>query len=167
PHEQRTGTLPFPGKTFNDLRQQHTTQEPDLNPLPATERSVVARALAKNPQMRFATCTDFIRALASGSVLLPAAPTPKPGEAAADAEPAGPPAPGAARLPARRRGDAGRAGQGAFAAAPGAEPPQHRVPRGAAAARRLRPPGAGRELRHRHGRAVERPLLGAGDLRKA
>src|SRR5439155_23470927 len=86
--ELLTGTLPFPGKTFNDLRLQHTTHEPDLNPLPATERPVVARALAKNPQMRFASCTDFVRALASGSVLLPASPTPKPGEHPEDAEPA-------------------------------------------------------------------------------
>src|SRR5439155_24241604 len=85
--ELLTGTLPFPGKTFNDLRLQHTTHEPDLNPLPATERPVVARALAKNPQMRFASCTDFVRALASGSVLLPASPTPKPGEHPEDAEP--------------------------------------------------------------------------------
>src|SRR5205085_7771575 len=86
--ELLSGSLPYPGKTFTDLRQQHMTHEPDLNPLPATERSVVARALAKNPQMRFASCIDFIPALASGSVLVPMAPTPKPGEAAADAEPA-------------------------------------------------------------------------------
>jgi serine/threonine protein kinase len=61
--ELLTGALPFPGKNVRQLLLQHTKEEPDLSYLPAADRHVVARALAKDPQQRFATCQDFARAL--------------------------------------------------------------------------------------------------------
>src|SRR5207247_2439753 len=42
---------------------QHTQQEPDLQPVPARDRAVLAKALAKNPENRFPSCLDFVRAL--------------------------------------------------------------------------------------------------------
>jgi serine/threonine protein kinase len=61
--ELLTGTLPFQGKNMRQLLLQHTQQDPDLNPLPSHDRAIVARALAKNPEHRFASCLDFVRAL--------------------------------------------------------------------------------------------------------
>ena len=61
--ELLTGTLPFGGTNVRQLLLQHTTQEPDLSALPACDRPVVARALAKNPKNRYGSCAEFVRAL--------------------------------------------------------------------------------------------------------
>lgn len=61
--ELLTGSLPFSGKSARQLMQQHCMQEPDLKPLPPSDRAVVARALSKDPQQRFPSCLDFIGAL--------------------------------------------------------------------------------------------------------
>src|SRR4051794_32647880 len=58
-----TGTLPFKGQNARQLLLQHTRDEPDLTPLPAADRAVVARALAKDPSQRYPACAAFIRAL--------------------------------------------------------------------------------------------------------
>lgn len=63
--ELLTGTLPFAGKNLRQLLLQHTQEDPDLQALPAHDRVIVARALAKNPDHRFASCLDFVRALKS------------------------------------------------------------------------------------------------------
>jgi serine/threonine protein kinase len=61
--ELLTGTMPFSGKNLRQLLLQHTQEDPDLQPLPAHDRAIVARALAKNPEHRFPSCLDFVRAL--------------------------------------------------------------------------------------------------------
>ena len=61
--ELLTGMLPFHGKNLRQLLLQHTQEDPDLEPLPSHDRVIVARALAKNPDHRFATCLDFVKAL--------------------------------------------------------------------------------------------------------
>ncbi len=61
--ELLTGTLPFTGKNSRQLLVQHTTGEPNLDPLPEEDRVVVARALSKDPLHRYRSCTDFVRAL--------------------------------------------------------------------------------------------------------
>jgi serine/threonine protein kinase len=61
--ELLTGNLPFSGTNARQLLLQHLQAEPDLSCLPATDRPVVGRALAKDPQQRFPSCTDFVRAL--------------------------------------------------------------------------------------------------------
>ena len=61
--ELLTGCLPFMGKNLRQLLLQHTQEAPDLQPLPSHDRVIVARALAKNPEHRFANCMDFVRAL--------------------------------------------------------------------------------------------------------
>ncbi len=61
--ELLTGTLPFNGKNLRQLLLQHTQEDPNLQPLPAHDRAIVARTLSKNPEHRFASCLDFVRAL--------------------------------------------------------------------------------------------------------
>jgi serine/threonine protein kinase len=61
--ELLSGALPFKGKNARQLLLQHTRGEPDLSTLPEEDRPLVARALAKNPEQRFPTCLDFVRAL--------------------------------------------------------------------------------------------------------
>ena len=70
--ELLTGKRPFPGKNIRQLALQHMTEPPDLSMLPEADRAVVARALAKDPDERWPSCTAFVRALngprdASGS----------------------------------------------------------------------------------------------------
>lgn len=62
--ELLTGKRPFSGKNIRQLALQHMTEAPDLAMLPEADRPVVARALAKNPEERWPSCTAFIRALA-------------------------------------------------------------------------------------------------------
>ena len=62
-HELLTGAYPFDGKNFRQLAMQHSATPPNLSRLPEADRAIVGRALAKNPQERFSTCTEFIEAL--------------------------------------------------------------------------------------------------------
>jgi serine/threonine protein kinase len=62
-YELLTGRLPFAGTNFRQLALQHAQQKPDLGALPDADRTLVARALAKEPRERFPTCGDFVRAL--------------------------------------------------------------------------------------------------------
>lgn len=61
--ELLTGELPFKGRNSSQLFLQHLKAEPDLNALPVCDRPVIARALAKNSELRFRSCTDLVRAL--------------------------------------------------------------------------------------------------------
>ncbi len=61
--ELLTGQLPFDGTTGRQLMLQHVMSPPNLRPLPPGDQPVVARALAKKPEGRFPSCTDFIQAL--------------------------------------------------------------------------------------------------------
>lgn len=70
--ELLTGKRPFPGKNIRQLALQHMTEPPDLSMLPEADRPVVARALSKDPDERWSSCTAFVRSLggardASGS----------------------------------------------------------------------------------------------------
>jgi len=64
--ELLTGLRPFAGKNIRQLALQHMTEEPDLSMLPEVDRPVIGRALAKNPDERFPSCTAFIRSLVGG-----------------------------------------------------------------------------------------------------
>jgi len=61
--ELLTGTRPFGGRTIAQLATQHVHSAPNLNPLPATDRPILARALEKDPSRRFGSCCEFIDAL--------------------------------------------------------------------------------------------------------
>ena len=61
--ELLTGTMPFKGKNGRQLMMQHLQAQPDLAALPEGDRVVIGRALAKDPEERYASCRDFVRAL--------------------------------------------------------------------------------------------------------
>lgn len=61
--EMLTGELPFRGRTTAQLANEHLNRAPDLNPLPVSDRSIIAKALAKRPQQRYSDCREFINAL--------------------------------------------------------------------------------------------------------
>lgn len=61
--ELLTGVLPFNGKNARQLMIQHVQVEPTLEALPLADRAIVARALTKRPEDRYACCMDFVRAL--------------------------------------------------------------------------------------------------------
>lgn len=61
--ELLTAQLPFKGRTAAQLAMQHTSQPPQLDSLPIGVRSVVRRALAKDPEQRFSCCINLVAAL--------------------------------------------------------------------------------------------------------
>jgi serine/threonine protein kinase len=58
--EMLTGKLPFKGMSAGEIARQHLAVKPNLEPLPPADRKIVARALAKNPMDRYASCRQFI-----------------------------------------------------------------------------------------------------------
>ncbi len=58
-----TGSLPFPGRTQQQLAIQHRQLAPRLETLSSLDREVLTRALAKDPAQRFPSCGDFVAAL--------------------------------------------------------------------------------------------------------
>lgn len=69
------GQRPFNGTTGRQLLLQHLQAEPDVSPLTVGDQAVVGRALAKKPDDRWPSCSEFIRAL-SESATNPAYATP-------------------------------------------------------------------------------------------
>lgn len=61
--EMLTGALPFPGRTTAQLMAQHLYNRPQLGALPASDRPIIERALAKDPHHRFSGCRELIEAL--------------------------------------------------------------------------------------------------------
>jgi hypothetical protein len=58
--ELLTGVRPFPGSTALQLAVQHGSAQPFLGALPARDQLVVARALSKAPEQRFASCREMV-----------------------------------------------------------------------------------------------------------
>lgn len=63
--ELLTGTFPYDGKTPQQLMMHHISTKPDLGRLPAGDRPIVRRALAKKPEERYSSCLAFVQALMS------------------------------------------------------------------------------------------------------
>ena len=77
-YEMRTGCRLFSGKTQWEIAQQHMNETPELSAVPATEKTVLLRALAKKPEQRYPSCTAFVQDLAVALLRLPSAPPPIP-----------------------------------------------------------------------------------------
>ncbi len=83
----RGGRLPFEGG-MHQILFGHIQGQPDLSMVPEPERPAVARALAKKPEGRWASCREFADALARAGASVPsrdvtpttAAPAPPKGE---------------------------------------------------------------------------------------
>ena len=63
--EMLTSIRPFPGTTPAQLAAQHVHGKPNLRPLPAEDRATIARALSKDPTVRFASCIEMVEELAN------------------------------------------------------------------------------------------------------
>ncbi len=61
--ELLTGTFPFRGRTTAQLANEHLNKAPNLEAIPLLERPILAKALAKRPQMRYSDSREFIAAL--------------------------------------------------------------------------------------------------------
>ncbi len=71
--EMRLGRPAFPGRSLFELARQHREDAPQLGDLPAPERAVVARALAKKPEDRYPSCRAFAKALREAAAPAPPA----------------------------------------------------------------------------------------------
>ncbi len=58
-YEMLTGHVPFDGESVGEVLMKHLTAQPDVSRLPEPYRSVVARALAKDPEKRFRTVGEI------------------------------------------------------------------------------------------------------------
>jgi serine/threonine protein kinase len=65
--EMLTGVRPFPGSTMLQLAVQHISATPLLAPLPSRDRAIIARALAKVADQRFASSGQMVAALLSAT----------------------------------------------------------------------------------------------------
>ena len=61
--EMLTGIRPFEGRTPAELARQHLKELPNVDPLPRGDQSVVAKALSKDPNHRYANCMEFVEEL--------------------------------------------------------------------------------------------------------
>ena len=73
-YEMLTGIVPFEGESDGEILMKHLTANPDLSKVPEAFRAVVAKGLDKNPVLRFATMTEFARAVEAVPVLPSAIP---------------------------------------------------------------------------------------------
>ncbi|MCC7085128.1 MAG: protein kinase [Pirellulales bacterium] len=62
-YEMLTGHVPFEGESVGEILMKHLTAEPDVNRLAEPYRTIVARALAKDPAKRFSTVEELLKAL--------------------------------------------------------------------------------------------------------
>ena len=63
--EMLTGARPFPGNTPAQLAAQHMHGKPNLRPLPKGDQPIIAKALSKDPKVRFKSCRDLVEELAN------------------------------------------------------------------------------------------------------
>jgi serine/threonine protein kinase len=78
--EMLTGEPPFKGRTGRQLFLHHLNSSPDLSVLSPGDRPLIARALSKEPEVRFASCADLIRLLQSAAQRVEQAPPPNDGQ---------------------------------------------------------------------------------------
>jgi hypothetical protein len=59
-YEMLTGHVPFEGESIGEVLMKHLTAEPDVSRLAEPYRTIVARALAKAPDVRFHSVADML-----------------------------------------------------------------------------------------------------------
>lgn len=66
-YEMLTGRVPFEGESVAEVLMKHLTAKPDVSILAEPYRSVVAKALEKDPAKRFGSISEMIAALGTGA----------------------------------------------------------------------------------------------------
>jgi eukaryotic-like serine/threonine-protein kinase len=59
-YEMLTGRVPFEGETVNEVLMKHLTARPDVSKLPQPYQTIVAKALAKDPNHRVSRVFDLL-----------------------------------------------------------------------------------------------------------
>ncbi len=59
-YEMLTGRVPFEGETVNEVLMKHLTSRPDISMLAEPYRSIVSKALAKDPNQRSSRVVDLL-----------------------------------------------------------------------------------------------------------
>lgn len=62
-YEMLTGHVPYEGESTQEIIMKHLTADPDLSLVPAECRSVIANALAKDPEKRTASVSEMVAML--------------------------------------------------------------------------------------------------------
>lgn len=70
-YEMLTGHVPFEGESVGEVLMKHLTAEPELARIDEPYRTIVARALAKDPELRLANVDELIALLPSESADAP------------------------------------------------------------------------------------------------
>ena len=72
-YEMLTGRVPFDGESVGEVLMKHLTAKPDLSMLAEPFRSVIARALEKDPARRFRAVAEMLSALPAPTNVPPGA----------------------------------------------------------------------------------------------
>jgi len=62
-YELLTGRVPFEGESIGEVLMKHLTAKPDVSMIAEPYRGIVARALEKDPTLRFASAAELLAAL--------------------------------------------------------------------------------------------------------
>jgi hypothetical protein len=62
-YEMLTGRVPFEGESAGEILMKHLTSPPDLSKLPPAYVPVVAKALSKNPALRYGSMAEMAKAV--------------------------------------------------------------------------------------------------------
>ncbi len=89
-YEMLTGHVPFEGESVGEVLMKHLTAEPSLTEVPAAYRSVIARALAKDPGLRFESVGQMMSTLPPLAATMAYRPPISETRAVSDAAPATP-----------------------------------------------------------------------------
>ncbi|HEX3599742.1 MAG TPA: serine/threonine-protein kinase, partial [Lacipirellulaceae bacterium] len=76
--EMLTGHVPFEGESIGEVLMKHLTAEPDLTALAEPYRSIVQRALAKDPELRLKNVGELVALLPGGGEIPPQPQRPQP-----------------------------------------------------------------------------------------
>jgi serine/threonine protein kinase len=68
-YEMITGRVPFEGESSQEIIMKHLTADPDLSSVPQPYRSVIQRAMQKDPEKRFSSVGQMLSALENPSSL--------------------------------------------------------------------------------------------------
>jgi serine/threonine protein kinase len=66
-YEMLTGRVPFEGESVGEVLMKHLTAEPDLTRVGEPYRTIIARALAKDPELRLSSVEEMLALLPSAS----------------------------------------------------------------------------------------------------